>query len=75
MDNLFHPTGHEIKIPNIVSGQGIHVIDKQGNHYLDLKAGVWCLSLSHHHKRVKAAINEQLRAISHTGFLLCVLSQ
>lgn len=68
MQYLYHPTGHAIKIPNVVSGQGSYVVDEQGNRYLDLEAGVWCLSLGHNHKRVNAAINEQLRTISHTGF-------
>ena len=68
MNNLYHPTGHEIKIPNIISGQGSYVFDDQGRRYMDLESGVWCLSLGHNHKRVNAAINEQLRTISHTGF-------
>lgn len=44
------------------------MFDEQGKRYLDLEAGVWCLSLGHNHKHVNAAIHEQLSKISHTGF-------
>ena len=68
MSSVLNCTGHALKLPDIVGGDGAWLIDKAGKRYLDLESGVWCTPLGHGDARVNAAIARQTGAIAHTGF-------
>jgi len=68
MKYVFNCTGHELKLPNIVKGDGAYVIDDKGNRYLDLESGVWCTPLGHNNPGVNAVIGRQLESLVHAGF-------
>lgn len=42
--------------------------DSQGKEYIDLEAGVWCVSVGHGHPRILSVIAEQYGKIAHHGF-------
>ena len=68
MGNVYHCTGHELKIPHIETSRGIYLYDDQGDRYLDLESGVWCISVGHNNGRINRAIQNQLDAVMHGGF-------
>lgn len=57
-------------LPIIAGGEGVFLIDKQGNRYLDACGGAAVSCLGHSNKRVKQAIIDQVNEIpyAHTGF-------
>lgn len=48
-----------------VQGDGIHLIDADGNRYVDLLAGIAVNGLGHNHSRVNEAITSQLARLGH----------
>lgn len=68
MNSVLNCTGHKLKLPHIVGGDGAWLLDDKGKRYLDLESGVWCTPLGHGHVRVNAAITGQIEAIAHAGF-------
>ena len=68
MSSVLNCTGHELRIPNIVRGDGAHVFDAVGKRYVDLESGVWCTSLGHGDIGVNGAIKRQIDSIAHVGF-------
>lgn len=68
MGKILNSTGHTMLINNIVKSKGVYVEDEFGKKYMDLEAGVWCLSLGHNHERINDVIKYQLDKIMHTGF-------
>jgi acetylornithine aminotransferase len=68
MSNVLNCTGHELRLPNIVDGDGVFLVDGEGKRYLDLESGVWCTPLGHGDARVNAAIARQIDAVAHAGF-------
>lgn len=48
-------------------GEGIHLVDADGNRYVDLLAGIAVNSLGHNHPRVTAAITSQLSRLGHVS--------
>ncbi len=48
-------------------GDGIHLVDADGNRYVDLLAGIAVNSLGHNHPRVTAAITSQLSRLGHVS--------
>lgn len=68
MEHLYHCMGHDLKIPDIVDGSGVYVLDSRGKRYMDLESGVWCTALGHKHDRINRVIAEQINRIMHTGF-------
>ena len=68
MKHVFNCIGHTLKIPDIVRSDGVYVIDENGNRYMDLESGVWCVSLGHRNPRVNKRISEQVDAIIQSGF-------
>lgn len=68
MSYLYNSTGYPEYTKNIVSGSGCYVYDKAGKKYLDLEAGVWCLSLGHMPSRLTLAIHEQMTRLCHVGY-------
>lgn len=68
MKSILNSTGHSLKIPNIVDGEGIYLYDDKGKRYMDLESGVWCTSLGHKHPRITAAVTGQIERVMHGGF-------
>ena len=52
-----------------VGGEGVHLIDEQGNRYLDLLSGIGVNALGYNHPAIVDAINRQSRALIHTSNL------
>ena len=53
----------------IHKGEGVHVFDYLGNQYIDGNSSIWTNLHGHNEKRINAAINEQLKKVSHVSFL------
>ncbi len=58
-------TAHPIVLKR---GQGAQVWDVDGRRYLDFVGGIGVLNVGHNHPRVVAAVEAQLRAITHAAF-------
>ena len=52
-----------------VAGEGVHLIDEQGNRYLDLLSGIGVNALGYGHPAIERAIAEQSRKLLHTSNL------
>lgn len=52
-----------------VGGEGVHLIDEQGNRYLDLLSGIGVNALGYAHPAIESAIANQSRALIHTSNL------
>src|ERR1035438_3644766 len=52
-----------------VRGEGVHLIDDQGERYLDLLSGIGVNALGYAHPAIEAAIARQSRALIHTSNL------
>ena len=50
-----------------VRGEGIHLVDADGNRYVDLLAGIAVNALGHNHPRVTEAIVSQLHTLGHVS--------
>src|ERR1700679_647042 len=53
----------------LVSGEGVHVRDAEGNKYLDLLSGIGVSALGYGHPAVEAAIVAQTKRLLHTSNL------
>jgi adenosylmethionine-8-amino-7-oxononanoate aminotransferase len=53
----------------IVAGQGMHLIDSDGNRYLDGVSSLWCNVHGHRVPEIDAAVRAQLDKIAHTTML------
>lgn len=64
------PRSRHAQLPTIVKGDGIYLIDKQGNKYLDACGGAAVSCLGHSNQRVQQAIIQQTQqvAYAHTSF-------
>ena len=69
MSNIFHRAPRQ-KLPTVVEGHGIELIDSTGKHYLDASGGAAVSCLGHSHPQVVRAIQQQLGhiAYAHTSF-------
>lgn len=52
-----------------VGGQGVHLIDENGERYLDLLSGIGVNALGYGHPAIEAAIAHQSRSLIHTSNL------
>src|ERR1700690_3131918 len=52
-----------------VGGEGVHIIDEQGDRYLDLLSGIGVNALGYSHPAIEEAIARQSRALIHTSNL------
>jgi acetylornithine/N-succinyldiaminopimelate aminotransferase len=52
-----------------VSGEGVHIVDEQGNRYLDLLSGIGVNALGYGHPVIEEAIARQSRRLIHTSNL------
>ena len=53
----------------LVSGNGVHLRDDQGNDYLDLLSGIGVCALGYNHPAITAAITKQAQTLIHTSNL------
>ncbi len=69
MSHVFHRNTRVVP-PVAASGDGIYVIDTNGNRYLDASGGAAVSCLGHSHPKVTQAIKDQVDklAFTHTGF-------
>lgn len=61
---LFLPTYNRIPI-NISHGSGVHLIDKDGNKYLDFFSGLAVNALGYAHPEIVKAVSEQISKFAH----------
>lgn len=52
-----------------VSGEGVHIVDENGHHYLDLLSGIGVNALGYGHPAIERAVINQARALIHTSNL------
>ena len=50
-------------------GEGMELIDCDGNRYLDGISSLWCLVHGHSHPKLVAALTEQVRTLAHSTLL------
>lgn len=69
MSHVFHRS-NSAKYPVAVKGDGVYVIDKEGNRYFDGSSGAAVSCLGHSNEVVRKAIKEQVDKIAyaHSGF-------
>ncbi|PHS79331.1 MAG: aspartate aminotransferase family protein [Rhodospirillaceae bacterium] len=69
MNNVFH-RAPRITLPNAVLGDGIYIIDDQGDRYIDACGGAAVSCLGHSDKTVRQAIHDQVDKLTfvHSGF-------
>ena len=53
----------------IASGHGAVLRDVKGREYLDANSSIWTNLHGHHHPKINAAINRQLKKIAHSSAL------
>jgi 4-aminobutyrate aminotransferase / (S)-3-amino-2-methylpropionate transaminase / 5-aminovalerate transaminase len=58
-------TAHPI---TVARARGAHVWDVEGKQYLDFVAGIGVLNVGHNHPRVVAAVEKQLKDVTHMAF-------
>ncbi len=59
----------------LVRGEGCYVFDEEGRRYLDLVAGIACVSLGHGHPALVQAIQDQCQALMHVSNLFYTVPQ
>jgi L-2,4-diaminobutyrate transaminase len=71
-DSLFHPSTHlgqfargEAPQRVIAGGQGCHVVDRDGNRFLDAFAGLYCVNVGYGRPEIADAIAEQARELAY----------
>lgn len=68
MSFIYNSTGYEMYNAKITNSKGCYIFDNNGNKYLDLESGVWCLPLGHQHPKIMAAMQEQMNRLCHVGY-------
>ncbi len=58
-------TAHPILVER---AEGAYIWDTEGQRYLDFVGGIGVLNIGHNHPRVVAAVQEQLKRVTHTAF-------
>ncbi|EHH02366.1 4-aminobutyrate aminotransferase [Agrobacterium tumefaciens CCNWGS0286] len=58
-------TAHPILVER---AEGAYIWDTEGQRYLDFVGGIGVLNVGHNHPRVVAAVQEQLKRVTHTAF-------
>ncbi|OGD14481.1 4-aminobutyrate--2-oxoglutarate transaminase [Candidatus Atribacteria bacterium RBG_19FT_COMBO_35_14] len=62
------PMGSSLSPCYIAHGEGALITDVDGNQFIDLTGGWGCLAVGHTHKKVVAAIKDQVEKYLHTDF-------
>ena len=68
MDHVLWCNKHPLLLPDIVKGEGCYLYDLQGQKYLDLESGIWCLPLGHCHPQINAVMGAQAGILAHSGY-------
>jgi acetylornithine/N-succinyldiaminopimelate aminotransferase len=68
MDHVLWCNRHPLLLPDIVKGEGCYLYDLDGQKYLDLESGIWCLPLGHCHPQINNAIRSQADILMHSGY-------
>ena len=73
-EHIWHPFTQmanwmEEDFPVIVAGDGIDLIDSEGNRYIDGVSSLWANIHGHHVTVIDAAVREQLQHIAHSTLL------
>lgn len=73
-DHVWHPftpmQAHAAERPLIIArGEGCHLIDSDGNRYIDGVSSLWCNIHGHHVPELDAAIRDQLDQVAHCTLL------
>jgi adenosylmethionine-8-amino-7-oxononanoate aminotransferase len=73
-DHLWHPftqqRGWVEEEPLIIErAAGSHLIDSEGNHYIDGVSSLWCNIHGHRHAGIDAALQDQLGRVAHSTML------
>ncbi|RRH96890.1 4-aminobutyrate--2-oxoglutarate transaminase [Mesorhizobium tamadayense] len=58
-------TAHPIVVDH---AEGAYIWDTDGRRYLDFVGGIGVINVGHNHPRVKAAVEQQLKRLTHTAF-------
>ena len=67
---------HMYKEPLVLTeGDGVRVLDAEGNEYLDLFAGILTTSVGHCNARVNAAVTQQMNRLGHVSTLYATDTQ
>lgn len=68
--NIWHPYTRRSQlrqgVPLLERGEGIWLIDSEGNRFLDATSSWWCCSLGHSHPSIVGAIQEQASVLQHS---------
>jgi predicted acetylornithine/succinylornithine family transaminase len=70
----FFPVAKRLPVV-LVRGEGCYVYDVEGRSYLDLVAGIACVSLGHGHPALVEAIKEQCQTLMHVSNLFYTVPQ
>ena len=69
-NRIFHPytpfSAIDKGFPNVVRGEGMHLIDDQGRRYVDVVSTWWACALGHGREEVVRAIREQASVLQHS---------
>jgi adenosylmethionine-8-amino-7-oxononanoate aminotransferase len=72
-DNLFiHPWDDFVKLGEhkrtlLDRGEGVYVLDSEGNRLLDAPAGMWCVNIGHGRKEMAQAVYDQIMAMDYVS--------
>lgn len=69
MPSLLNITGHQIVLPPVSAALGENLYTSMGDSYVDLEAGVWCLSLGHNHKGLEQYLQDRKDELKHAGYV------
>ena len=71
-DCLLHPTTHTAKhargdVPGriVAGGDGVYVVDRDGNRFLDAFAALYCMNAGHGRPEIAAAMSEQAEKLAY----------
>jgi adenosylmethionine-8-amino-7-oxononanoate aminotransferase len=72
--NIWHPftqmrSWEAEGAPEIVSAEGVWLVDAAGRRYIDGISSLWCNVHGHRHPRIDAAVREQLGRVAHSTTL------
>ena len=72
-DNLFiHPWDDFAKLGGnrrtlLGKGEGVYVVDSEGNRLLDAPAGMWCVNIGHGRKEMAQAVYDQIMSLDYVS--------
>jgi len=71
-DNFFHPSTHlaqhargESPTRIVTGGDGVHIVDREGNRLLDAFAGLYCVNVGYGRQEIAEAIADQAKELAY----------